>query len=75
MIHNGLERSFASLHVALIMAIQGKDRYRQHIAKMRIKGLNIVLSKLSAVCYLTCDIFLFIYKLYRQTFGIMVTFS
>lgn len=38
---------------------------RRYIAKMKIKGLNIILIKLSTVCYLTCDIFMFVYKLYR----------
>ncbi len=62
---NTLQRSFDSLQTALVRAIQGKDQARRHIAKMKIKGFNIALIRLSAVCYLTCDIFMFVYKLYR----------
>ena len=71
---NTLQRSFDSLQTALVRAIQGKDQARRHIAKMKIKGFNIALIRLSAVCYLTCDIFMFVYKFSRQIFGIMVTF-
>ena len=71
---NALQRSFDSLQTALVRAIQGKDQARRHIAKMKIKGFNIALIRLSAVCYLTCDIFMFVYKFSRQIFGRMLTF-
>lgn len=46
---------------------KGDTKQRQtcrYIAKMKIEGFNIILVKLSTVCYLTCGIFMFIYKLY-----------
>lgn len=72
--YNGLERSFDSLQTALVRVIQGKDQARRHIAKMKIKGFNIALIRLSAVCYLTCCVFMFVYKFNRQIFGRVVTF-
>lgn len=32
---------------------------------MKIKGFNIALIRLSGVCYLTCYIFMFVYKFNR----------
>lgn len=72
---NALQRSFDSLYTALIKAIQGKDRCRRYIVKMKAKGLNIALIRLLIVCYLTCNIFMFVYKFSRKIFCRMVTFS
>ena len=63
---NALQRSFDSLYTDLIRAIQGKDRCRRYIVKMKAKGLNIALIRLLIVCYLTCNIFMFIYKIIIQ---------
>lgn len=71
---NTLQRSFDSLQTALVRAIQGKDQARRHIAKMKIKGFDIALIRLSSACCLTCNIFKSGYKLYKENFGRMVIF-